>query len=106
MREERRASRARGSKGAQTWLENARSWARPRRGDRGREVEDELTGGDVGTQRERERARVRETALTGLTHGAARERGEERARSGWRRQAGPACQAQGARGWDKWASLG
>jgi hypothetical protein len=26
--------------GAWTWPENARSWARPRRGDRGREVED------------------------------------------------------------------
>jgi hypothetical protein len=26
--------------GARTWLENARSWVRPRRGDRGREVED------------------------------------------------------------------
>jgi hypothetical protein len=26
--------------GARTWPENARSWARPRRGDRGRKVED------------------------------------------------------------------
>jgi hypothetical protein len=26
--------------GARTWLENARSWARPRRGDRGRKVRD------------------------------------------------------------------
>jgi hypothetical protein len=26
--------------GARTWPENARSWACPRRGDRGREVED------------------------------------------------------------------
>jgi hypothetical protein len=43
MREGRWASRARGSKGvrvARTWPENARSWARPRRGDRGREVRD------------------------------------------------------------------
>jgi hypothetical protein len=35
-----------------TWPENARSWACRRRGDRGREVEDELTGGDGGTKRE------------------------------------------------------
>jgi hypothetical protein len=27
--------------GARTWPENARSWARPRRGDRGREVRDD-----------------------------------------------------------------
>jgi hypothetical protein len=26
--------------GARTWPENTQSWARPRRGDRGREVED------------------------------------------------------------------
>jgi hypothetical protein len=26
--------------GAQTWPENVRSWAHPRRGDHGREVED------------------------------------------------------------------
>jgi hypothetical protein len=32
---------------ARTWPENAWTWARPRRGDHGREVEDELTGGDV-----------------------------------------------------------
>jgi hypothetical protein len=44
---------------AWTWPENARTWARPRRGDRGREVEDELTGGDGGTEREK-RACVRE----------------------------------------------
>jgi hypothetical protein len=46
MREERWVSRAR------MCPENARTWARPRRGDRGREVEDELTGGDGGTERE------------------------------------------------------
>jgi hypothetical protein len=38
--------------GAQTWPENARTWARPRWGDRGWEVEDEQTGGDGGTKRE------------------------------------------------------
>jgi hypothetical protein len=64
--------------GARTWPENARSWARPRHGDRGREVEDELTGGDGGT--EREWARRGRTTPTALAHGA--ERGGERAR--WR----------------------
>jgi hypothetical protein len=61
MREGRWASRAWGSKGTWTWPENARSWARPRWGDRGQEVEDELTGGDGGTERERERERERES---------------------------------------------
>jgi hypothetical protein len=42
-------------------------------GDRGREVEDELTGGDGRAERERERARVRETAPTGRPHRAVRE---------------------------------
>jgi hypothetical protein len=53
----------------------------------------------VGTagQREGEQAHVRELAPTGLAHGTKRERGRE-AHSGWRRQAGPACQAKGARG--------
>jgi hypothetical protein len=50
-------SRARGSKGARTWPENARTWVRPRRGDRGWEVEDEQTGGDGGTERESVHAR-------------------------------------------------
>jgi hypothetical protein len=37
---------------ARTWPENARTWARPRRGDRGWEVEEELTGGVGETERE------------------------------------------------------
>jgi hypothetical protein len=37
--------------GARSWPENARSWARPRRGDRGREVRDALTGGVSGAER-------------------------------------------------------
>jgi hypothetical protein len=37
-----------------------------------------------------------ELALTDLAHTTERE--GERARSGWRRHAGPACQAEGARG--------
>ena len=47
-----RGARVKRGAGARTWPENARSWARPRWGDRGREVEDELTGGDGGTERE------------------------------------------------------
>jgi hypothetical protein len=92
--------------GARTWPKNARPWARPHRGDRGREVRDGLTGGDGGTERERELARVRETTPIARPHGAARERGE-RARSGWRRQAGPACQTKrGARArGPTWAEL-
>jgi hypothetical protein len=62
---------------ARMWLENARSWARPRRGDRGREVEDELTGGDGRTEREWARGKI--TALRAVAHGA--ERGE-RGRAG------------------------
>jgi hypothetical protein len=38
-------------RGARSWSENARSWVRPRRGDRGREVRDELTGGVDGAER-------------------------------------------------------
>jgi hypothetical protein len=38
--------------GARMWPENVWSWARPRRGDRGRQVEDELTGGDGRIERE------------------------------------------------------
>jgi hypothetical protein len=38
--------------GAWMWPEDARTWVRPRRGDRGREVEDELTGGVGETERE------------------------------------------------------
>jgi hypothetical protein len=37
---------------SRTWLENTRTWACVWRGDCGREVGDELTGGDVGTERE------------------------------------------------------
>jgi hypothetical protein len=53
-------------------------------GDRGREVEDELTGGDGGTERESGHTCER-TAPTSLAHGAAREREGERGRGGWRR---------------------
>jgi hypothetical protein len=110
--------------GTRTCPENARTWAHPRQGDRGREVEDELTGGDGGTEREgererereRERARVWETAPTGRPHRAAREReggrGSERARvcaDRW----GPPVRHRGARARARaglsgptWAELG
>jgi hypothetical protein len=38
--------------GALSWPENARTWARPRWGDRGREVRDTLTSGFSGAERE------------------------------------------------------
>jgi hypothetical protein len=80
--------------GARTWPENARSWARPRWGDRGREVRDEMTGGDGGAERERAGAREDVADKPG-PRGSERE--GERGRAGLRRQAGPTCQAQGAR---------
>jgi hypothetical protein len=63
--------------GARTWPENARSWARPRRGDCGREVRDRLTGGDGGTKRERERGCAREN---GADKTGPRDRERERGR--------------------------
>jgi hypothetical protein len=48
--------------GARTWPENARTWACPRRGDRGQEVRDELIGGDGGAERGRAGARERTSA--------------------------------------------
>jgi hypothetical protein len=77
--------------GAQSWPENARTWARPRRGDRGREVRYVLTGGVGGVERGK--------VGVGESNGADRsvpwssERARERGRSGLRRQAGSACQA-------------
>jgi hypothetical protein len=46
--------------GARSWPENTRTWARPRQGDRGREVRDVLTSGVGGAERERESGRARE----------------------------------------------
>jgi hypothetical protein len=66
-------------------------------GDRGREVGDELTGGVGGTERER-RACERHGADKPGPRCSERERERERGRVGWRREAGPACQAQRARG--------
>jgi hypothetical protein len=82
--------------GAQSWLENARSWARPRRGDRGREVRDALTGGVGGA--ERGKAGVGESNGADRSVPRSSERARERGRSGLRRQAGSACQAQGRAG--------
>jgi hypothetical protein len=75
--------------GARSWPENARWWARPRRGDRGREVRDALTSGVGGAERGKEGV--------GASNGADRsvpqssERARERGCSGLRRQAGSAC---------------
>jgi hypothetical protein len=51
----------------------------------------------VGTAGQRERAGARERTSADRSGPWDRERGRE-ARSGWHRQAGPACQTQGARG--------
>jgi hypothetical protein len=62
----------------------------------------------VGSARQREkRARVPEDGADKPgPQGSERER--ERGRAGWRRQAGPACQAQGVRGLSgpTWAEIG
>jgi hypothetical protein len=64
--------------GARTWPENVQSWARPRRGDRGREVRDVLTSGDGGSERERARGEKNGVDSSG-SRGRERERGRERA---------------------------
>jgi hypothetical protein len=79
--------------GARTWPENAWTWARPRRGDRGREVEDELTGGDGGTEREADahaRGRRRQAWPT-----EQREREGERGRAGCADMRGPPVRHRG-----------
>jgi hypothetical protein len=55
-----------------------RTWARPRRGDRGREVRDELTGGDGGAERGRAGARERTSADRSGPRDKEREREGER----------------------------
>jgi hypothetical protein len=55
--------------------ENARSWARPRRGIMVARLG--TTDCGVGGIEREARAWTRETALTGLAHGSARERGRE-----------------------------
>jgi hypothetical protein len=106
MGEGRWASRARGSKGV-------RGLGRGRRTrDRGRvhggEIVDErLETADRWGRWDREReAGARGRTSADRSGPRYRERGRE-ARSGWCRQAGPACQEEGARaGWAKWADLG
>jgi hypothetical protein len=82
--------------GARSWPENARTWVRPRRGDRGREVRDALIGGVGGA--EREGAGARESNGADRSVPRSNERARERGRSGLRRQAGSVCQAQGRAG--------
>jgi hypothetical protein len=85
------------------------SWARPRWGERGREVEDELTGG-VGRAEREAGARARGTASTDLAHGAARERGREGTLVGTDRRGPPVRHRGRARGvglsGSSWAELG
>jgi hypothetical protein len=89
-------ARVKRGEGARTWPDNARTWARPRWGDRGREVRDTLTGGVGGA--EREGAGARESNGADRPVPWSSERARERGRSGLRRQAGSACQAQGRAG--------
>jgi hypothetical protein len=77
--------------GARSWPENARTWVRPQRGDRGREVRDTLTSGVGGAERGRVGARESNGADRPVPRSS--ERARERGRSGLRRQVGSACQA-------------
>jgi hypothetical protein len=88
----------------QRWPENARSWARPRRGNVGERLGTQrgLTGG----VREAERKSVRVRRRNGADRATPQSRREREGEcAGWRRQAGPACQAlrarrrRHARGW-------
>jgi hypothetical protein len=96
--------------GARTWPKNARTWARPRRGDCGREVEDELIGGDGGIERERAGAREGNSADRSAPQSSEREGGSERAQvcaDRWARLSGTG----GARGraglsGPAWAEIG
>jgi hypothetical protein len=86
---------------AWTWPENARTWVRPRRGDRGLEVRDGLTSGDGGAERESGHGEKNEADSSGprdreRERERERERGSERAVL--RRHMGPSYQTQGARG--------
>jgi hypothetical protein len=62
--------------GARTWPENEWSRARPRQGDRGREVRDGLTGRDGGIEREGADARKGNSADSSAPRCSERERGE------------------------------
>jgi hypothetical protein len=95
--------------GARMWPKNARSWERPRRGDRGREVRDGLTGGDGGT--ERGRAGARERTCADRSGPRDRERGRERALrfaliGGTRLSSRGGTRAWARADWAKWVVLG
>jgi hypothetical protein len=98
--------------GARTWPENARSWARPRQGDRGREVRDGLTRGDGGT--ERGRAGARERTSADRSGPRDREREGERGRSVCADRQGPpvrhrgraGARARARGGWARWVDFG
>jgi hypothetical protein len=99
MSEGRWASRARGSNGA--WVRErgrrTRERGRVHGGGSWREVEDELTGGVGGTEREAS-TRAKEIAPTGLAHRAAREREGDRGRTGvGADRRGPPVKHRGAR---------
>jgi hypothetical protein len=86
----------------QRWPENARSWARPRRGNVGERLGTRrgLTGGVREAERKSARVRRRNGADRAAPQSSERER--ERERACWRQQVGPACQALRACGQGRW----
>jgi hypothetical protein len=71
--------------GARSWLENARTWARPRQGDHGREVRDALTSGVGGAERGKVGAVENNGNDMLVPRNSERARERERGRSGLRR---------------------
>jgi hypothetical protein len=107
MGEGRWVSRARGSKGTRGLGRGRRTHYRGRVHN-GEIVGERLETADRWGRRDRERgagARGRTSADRSGPHDRERKRGRD-ARSGWHRQAGPACQAEGARGRGRARGLG
>jgi hypothetical protein len=95
-----RGTRLKRGEDVRRWPKIARSWARPQRGECGREVGDELTCGVDGTEREAG-ARARGTTPISLAHWAAGGREGENARARQTDRRGPPISASrcvGARG--------
>jgi hypothetical protein len=92
---------------ARTWPENARSWARPRRGIVGRRLETADRWGLWDRERERESGRGGggRTVPTTLAHWVERGRGRAQACADRR---GPPVRHRGraGAGWAKWTDLG
>jgi hypothetical protein len=80
---------------------------RPRRGDRGREVDDELTGGDGGTEREGAGAREENNADRSVPPSNEREREGKVSALRFALTGGARLSGTGGAcaGWAKWAGL-